>query len=299
MAVAASVVIPTLNRSRQLSEAVASALHQTVGDHEVVVIDDGSVEPVCLASDPRLRVVRLDVNRGVSAARNVGLAVAAGRWITYLDDDDLLLPQHLELALNALDATDLPAPVATLSGVEIINSNGRCIETRLPPTLPRGARFSLEETPAGRSFATKSSLVVEREVLQGVGGWDETLRSRVQTELFLRLNPACSLLGIPVVTYQRRRHDGPRVSGDPLRRKESLARLEVKHREMFAAHPGRHAEMMFHQSVKLWLGGRRGPALATWARALRLHPGRTARCTADISRYCFDRVRRRSTTPSN
>ena len=276
--VAATVVISTFDRPELLAEAVHSALAQTGVDHEVLVVDDASTTPVRLEPHPRLRVHRMETNRGVSAARNVGLAEARGRWITYLDDDDLLLPDHLEVALTALADTDLPAPVASLSGVEVVDRTGRVVETRLPPTLPRGARFHLEPPQPGRSFALKSTLVVERTVLQEIGGWDESFRSRVQTELFLRLNPACSLLGLPTATYRRRRHDGPQVSGDPAVRARSMQLLEAKHRDLFAAAGrGRHAELVCHQAVKLWDGGHRGPALSTWVRALRLHPLTTGR----------------------
>ncbi|WP_299958618.1 glycosyltransferase family 2 protein [uncultured Modestobacter sp.] len=291
--VAATVVISTFNRPGLLADAVASALAQTGVDHEVLVVDDASTTPVRLEPHPRLRVVRLETNGGVSAARNVGLAEARGRWITYLDDDDLLLPDHLEVALAALATTDLPAPVASLSGVEIVDREGRVVETRLPPTLPRGARFHLEDPPPGRSFALKSTLVVERAVLQEIGGWDESFRSRVQTELFLRLNPACSLLGLPTATYRRRRHDGPQVSGDPAVRARSMQMLEAKHRDLFAAAGrGRHAELVSHQAVKLWDAGHRGTAVHTWLRALRLHPLRAGLHSAGAVRARVGPARR-------
>lgn len=273
----ATVIIPSYDRPGLLAGAVHSALAQVGVDHEVLVVDDASPTPVRLDPHPRLRVVRQPTNRGGSAARNAGLAQARGRWITYLDDDDLLLPEHLETALTALARTDLPPPVATLSGVQLIDRTGHTVATRLPPTLPRGALFHLEEPQPGRSFALKSTLVIEASVLRGIGGFDESFPSRVHTELFLRLNPTCSLLGLPVPTYRRRRHDGPQVSGDPVARTRSMAMLETKHAALFAARPGRHAELVCHQAVKLWNSGHRGAAASTWARAMRLDPRRAGR----------------------
>lgn len=97
-------------------------------------------------------------------------------------------------------------------------------------------------------------LVVETDVLTAVGGWDPVFRSRVHTELFLRLNPACSILGVATVTYRRRRHDGAQVTKDPDRRARGMGQLEDKHRTVFRPHPGRHADMLFHQAMHLWRG---------------------------------------------
>lgn len=278
----ATVFIPTYDRPRQLRDAVDSALAQTVTDTEVLVVDDASPEPVVLPSHPRLRVLRLVSNSGHTVARNAGLEAARGRWVTCLDDDDLLLPRHLELALTAIEATDLPPPVASLSGVEVALPDGRVVETRLPPDrLPKGSLYSLEEEPPGRSFGVRATLVVERSVLLGIGGWDPTYRSRDHTEMFLRLNPVCSLVGVPVPTYRRNRHDGPQVSGDPTARLESQRRLEARHAELLAARPARHADMVFRQSVKLWQADERRAALQTWRRAVRIAPARTGRRTAE------------------
>lgn len=106
----------------------------------------------------------------------------------------------------------------------------------------------------------------------------------MHTELFLRLNPACSLLGIPVATYVRRRHDGPQVSGDVRTRAVSMRQLESRHADLFSARRGRHAELLVHQAVKLWRGEARTSAVHSWGRAVRLHPVRAARRTASAVR---------------
>ncbi|MCX7595406.1 MAG: glycosyltransferase, partial [Fischerella sp.] len=87
-----SIIIPTHNRPHLVGRAVKSALEQTVEDFEVIVVDDGSTQPPELPSDRRLRLLRHEQSRGGAAARNTGTEAACGRWVTYLDDDDLLLP---------------------------------------------------------------------------------------------------------------------------------------------------------------------------------------------------------------
>ncbi|MEO1300540.1 MAG: glycosyltransferase family 2 protein [Cyanobacteria bacterium J06636_16] len=198
-----SIIIPTYNRPDLLSRAVNSALAQTLKEIEVVVVDDGSVPAVDLPEQDRLRVIRLDPNQGGSAARNRGAEAARSRWITYLDDDDVLLPEMAAKALEAIQQLphDLPKPVGILFGLRMVNAQGQGLQTHLPPTLPKGSHFCLEDIQPGESFFSKQTLVVERTVLLEVGGFDPNFTSRVHTEFFLRLNSACSLWGIPEVTY--------------------------------------------------------------------------------------------------
>jgi hypothetical protein len=95
-----TVVVPTRDRPALLRRAVDSALAQAGASVEVVVVDDGSAEPVQLPGDPRLRVVRHAASRGGSAA-GTGTTEGTGRFVTYLDDDDTLLPH---LAVTSLQA---------------------------------------------------------------------------------------------------------------------------------------------------------------------------------------------------
>jgi glycosyltransferase involved in cell wall biosynthesis len=270
-----SIIIPTYNRPQLLKRAVKSALEQSVEDLEVVVVDDGSAEPVNLPEQPRLRIIRMSVNRGVAAARNIGAKVAHGRWIAYLDDDDQLLPHFAEVSLNALVHTALPKPVAVLSGLEAVNKNGELIEVHLPPTLPRGSHFYLEKIDPRQSFFSKATLMVEREILLGIGGFDESFSSLTYSEMFLRLNPVCSILGLPVVTYRQFVHEGARLSCDSSRRRLNFNRLISKHESIFKSHPGMFAEFMLIHAYALNDLGQRRNAFFSLCRAMQIHPFRT------------------------
>jgi glycosyltransferase involved in cell wall biosynthesis len=100
---AVSVVVPTHDRPALLRRAVASVLDQTVTDLEVVVVDDGSAEPVVL-DDERVRVLRHDVALGAPSARNSGVAASTGDVVAFLDDDDEWLPTKLARQLDVLEA---------------------------------------------------------------------------------------------------------------------------------------------------------------------------------------------------
>lgn len=97
-----SVVVPTYDRPDLLPVAVASVLGQTVTDLEVVIVDDAGTMPVEPIDDPRVRIVRRDVNGGPAASLNTGAAAARGRYLAFLADDDVWVPRRLELALVGL-----------------------------------------------------------------------------------------------------------------------------------------------------------------------------------------------------
>lgn len=106
-----SVIVPAYNAERWLEAAVASVMAQTVRDWELVLVDDGSTDgtpALCdrlAACDRRIRVFHTP-NGGLSVARNNGIDVVTGQWITFLDADDLLHPRFMEIMLNAASQTD-------------------------------------------------------------------------------------------------------------------------------------------------------------------------------------------------
>lgn len=104
-----SVVIPLYNRADVVTDTIRSVLAQDWNDFEIVVVDDGSHDnpgPVIEAiGDPRLRYIRQD-NAGGGAARNRGILAAEGRYIAFLDSDDLFLPGKLSTMAEALAGDD-------------------------------------------------------------------------------------------------------------------------------------------------------------------------------------------------
>lgn len=105
-----SVVVPAYNVGTAfLRDAIASALGQTYGNLEVIVVNDASTDNTmeCVGefSDPRLRVINLPENSGPSAARNAGTEAAKGEWMCYLDADDRMLPGMVERLLAIAEST--------------------------------------------------------------------------------------------------------------------------------------------------------------------------------------------------
>jgi glycosyltransferase involved in cell wall biosynthesis len=113
-------VIPTYRRRALLAVAIQSALAQTDEDHVVVVVDDAGGEVVDF-DHPRLTQVSLSRNVGVAGVvRNVGIGISASRYCAFLDDDNVWLPNHLRVAIDALEGgADL-----VYSGLERVDAGG-------------------------------------------------------------------------------------------------------------------------------------------------------------------------------
>jgi glycosyltransferase involved in cell wall biosynthesis len=122
-----SVIVPTKNRPDTLREAMASIAAQTYPAVEVVVVNDGGT-PVAAVLDPfaaqvKCRLVESPSPQGAADARNLGLAHASGDLIAFLDDDDVFLPEHLELAVRTLGA----------SGADLVYATTLQYDHRRPP----------------------------------------------------------------------------------------------------------------------------------------------------------------------
>jgi glycosyltransferase involved in cell wall biosynthesis len=268
-----SVVMTTHDRGELAQRAIHTVLEQTFQDFEVIVVDDGSIVPFEFGGvDPRVSVLRLPESRGVCAARNVGLGAGKGTWVTFVDDDDELMPRMLEASIQAASTSRLPTPVCVTSAMELVMPDGSRDKVRWPVSLPKGSDYFLEEHPAGTSFTVGNTLFIQRELLTDIGGFDEELRNSVHTELMLRVNAACSIEGVREITYRLRRHGGPQIHGNALLRAQAMATTEIKHREAFARHPKGHARYLGAMGMWFLKGGAWASAIRATTRALRMDP---------------------------
>jgi glycosyltransferase involved in cell wall biosynthesis len=188
-----SIVVPAFNVESTVRAAVESALRQSYGDLEVIVVDDGSTdrtaELVEALTDPRVRLVR-QANRGLSGARNAGVRHARGDLVAFLDADDLLMPDYLGRMAAALEQ-DPPADVAFCDAWVFETGTGRVRRTtvfdrhRPPGPLPRDPA-DLLLVHLRRNFF-HAATVVRRQALESTGGFREDLTSLEDYELWLRL----------------------------------------------------------------------------------------------------------------
>jgi glycosyltransferase involved in cell wall biosynthesis len=186
-----SIIIPAHNQSQYLGEAIRSVLAQTYADFEVVVVDDGSTddtrEVTAGFADARVRYVHQD-NSGLSAARNTGIRVSSGPLLTFLDSDDLFLPDKLALLVAALEENPVLGLVA--GQAILIDEAGR----PLGEVFDRGLPGDTSELLLGNPLHV-GSVLLRREWQERVGLFDESLRSYEDWDLWLRLARAGCPMG--------------------------------------------------------------------------------------------------------
>jgi glycosyltransferase involved in cell wall biosynthesis len=201
-----SVVVPTHNRMGLLPLTLHTALWQHGVDIEVIVVDDGSTDDTLRVirglGDDRVRVVHHEVSRGVSSARNHGIDDAQGRWIAFLDDDDLWAPDKLVSQLRVHGATN---SLWSYTGVVKVDRRTRIVGGAPPPTpdVVMGRLRGWNLVPGGCS-----GVMASRPVLQATGCFDPGLVNLADWDLWIRLAqhgpPGCA--PEPLVGY--RLHSG-------------------------------------------------------------------------------------------
>jgi glycosyltransferase involved in cell wall biosynthesis len=178
-----SVIIPTHNRRELVTEAVHSVLVQRAVDLEVIVVDDGSTDGTAerlAVAAPGVPCIR-QPQRGVAAARNAGVRLARGRWLAFLDSDDLWRPDklHRQLAFHARR----PGLRASQTG-EIWIRNGVRVNPCRHHGKPDGDIF---QASVARCVVSPSAVMLDRDLFASLGGFDETLAVCEDYELWLRL----------------------------------------------------------------------------------------------------------------
>jgi peptidoglycan/xylan/chitin deacetylase (PgdA/CDA1 family) len=175
---AVSVVVPARNAEGTLARALESLAAQTFGSFEAIVVENGSSDGTAAvaSSFPDVRLERCSAS-GVSGARNCGIDVARGEWLLFLDADDTLEPRALEVLVEASSGVDAAV----------------CGWTRVAPD---GTRFDTHTwTEADKAFESLSitcafaihCCLVRRELVVAAGGFDESLTTCEDWDLWLRL----------------------------------------------------------------------------------------------------------------
>jgi glycosyltransferase involved in cell wall biosynthesis len=180
-----SVVIPVYDRAGVLGAALRSVLAQGDGDFEIVVVDDGSHDdPGAVAAalgDPRIRVIHQE-NAGGGAARNTGIREARGRFIAFLDSDDMFLPHHLAAMRALLQGTQDTAAYARM-----IVDRGAGRGLLKPPRAIRPGEDMATYLLCDRGFVPTITTVVPAELARRVL-YNENLREAEDTDFAIRLS---------------------------------------------------------------------------------------------------------------
>ncbi|VAW71212.1 Putative N-acetylgalactosaminyl-diphosphoundecaprenol glucuronosyltransferase [hydrothermal vent metagenome] len=184
-----SVLIPSFNRASTLSRALDSVLAQTQSAAEIIVIDDGSTDNTQeLIQQKYPQVVYLyQDNKGVSAARNLGIKQSKGDWLAFLDSDDAWLDSKLKIQCEAL----LKEPEFKICHTEEIWIRNGTRVNQMKKHQKFGGEIFQKCLPL--CVISPSSVLIEKNILEQVGLFDESYQACEDYELWLRL---CAFLPV-------------------------------------------------------------------------------------------------------
>jgi glycosyltransferase involved in cell wall biosynthesis len=213
-----SVIVPTCNRPDFLVEAVKSILDQSYQDFEIIVVNDGEadVEHVLrpLNKKNNITCVNHPCNRGLSAARNTGVRLARGKYMAYLDDDDIFYPDHLETLVLSLEQSEFKVAYADAYRAHQVLKDG------VYEVVQRDLVYSIDfskELLLIQNISPVQCFLHEKVCLEQAGLFDETLTTHEDWDLWIRLSRIYDFRHIKKVTSEfRSREDGSSMTGSRL-----------------------------------------------------------------------------------
>ena len=266
-----SIIIPAYNAELWIAESIGSVLAQTWRELEVIVVDDGSQdatpEIVAGIGDPRVRLIRQE-NRGAAAARNHGLKLARGNYLQFLDADDLLSADKLELQMIELDGAP-PDSVASC-GWGKFSFDPMEVRVNAEPVWDVADPVDwLVCSLSGGGMMQPGAWLCPRRVVERAGKWDESFSLHDDGEYFTRVLLQASrniFVEGPIVYYRE-------VSGSLSRStsrkamESALAVCRSRHQALFAARdtPAVHRAIATQYAQFIYQFGADAPDLANSA----------------------------------
>ncbi len=219
-----TVVIPCYNNGSFLHDAIQSVLSQTYQRTELIVVDDGSSDDTSdvASSYPVTRVIRQN-NQGVSAARNAGLAQSRGDYVVFLDADDRLLPDAVDVGVRCLESH--PACAFASGHVRLAAQDGSSLRV---PEEPRIEKDHYQTLLKYCYIWTPSAVMFRTAILKSVGGFTITLSGAADWDLYLRLSRRLAVFCHPHLVAEYRLHDKSMSTNSAMMLTDCLAALRAQ-----------------------------------------------------------------------
>ena len=237
-----SVVIPAFNRPNLLHRAIMSVIDQTHKNLEIFVVDDASTEDLRSLlegfSDDRINYLRHEINKGGSAARNTGIRHSHGEYIAFLDSDDEWFPKKIETQLADF-LKKAPTYHASYCRYEVFDDDlGKVVKYR---GFGREGNL-LSDLLFKNCIGTTSSILIRKECLDRIGGFDEMLRSGQEWEMYIRFSKYYSFAYVDSSLLRYHIHKQGRI-GDS-KHAETLPYIYEKHKELYMGNRKANAAML-------------------------------------------------------
>ncbi len=218
------IVITCYNQANFLGDAINSALSQTRPARDIIVVDDGSTDDtqVIAARYASVRYIKQE-NSGLSAARNTGLSISSGQFVLFLDSDDVLEPNTLEIAAPVLMENRNQAFV--YGGYREVSENRTTLAVYTPVQTESVFNDLLK---LGNFIAMHGTVLYDAEILRLSGGFDTALSSCEDFDVYLRLSRDHHVSAYSSIAAEYRRH-GESLSRNTLRMIETSRFVLERH----------------------------------------------------------------------
>ncbi|WP_051199739.1 glycosyltransferase family 2 protein [Christiangramia echinicola] len=248
-----SITIPTYNRAKFLPRAISSILNQSNQNWELIISDDGSTDDTEAVvgkylSDPRIKYLK-NSNAGATAARNSGVKVSTGDFITFLDSDDEAKPNWLEAFQKEIENE----AEVVCCGYEYLDHKGNLIRENYP--IDMGPLYN---NRIGR-FTNGGVFLIKKEYFQKIGGYDENVKSGQHSEMAIRLFQILDQNKIEIKNIYKplikvHVHQGPKIRSDHKAIFLGNSYTLNKHESLFSKHKLIYANYLSvgaHSAVKI------------------------------------------------
>lgn len=230
-----TVITPTYKRYQYLKKAIDSVLTQTYNDFEYIIVDDNpsdsaerklTEEVIRDYSDPRIRYIQNEKNLGGSGARNVGIFQAKGEYIAFLDDDDMYLPDRLEVQLNQMVANGWD--VSVMDGATYSYETGEKLAERHQQIRNGMTKDELNRAHLLYHISGTNSFMFRASFIKSIGGFDDvpSCQEYILMQKALDANPKFGY--IPEIHIKNFMHQGDQLSTGPKKLKGQQLLFENK-----------------------------------------------------------------------
>ncbi|MFO8108955.1 MAG: glycosyltransferase family 2 protein [Thermoplasmata archaeon] len=265
-----SVIIPTYNRSKVLVKAVESVLNQTYENFELIIVDDKSkddtADTVEQFKDPRIKYHRNEINLGGSGSRNVGIELAKGEFIAFLDDDDQWLPEKLERQVEVLKKASAGC-CGVYTGLTKYR-NGKPLTKKMIPRDGMIFNDLLWENIIGST----SVIMLRKKSIIDVGGFTQDLPASQELDLYLRLAKKYEFKCVPESLVVYHIHQDNQITSDYSKKVFARKYIYNKYRDHIIKDRGLHARHLYEIGFLEYMNGDREESFRHLKMAFLLSP---------------------------
>jgi glycosyltransferase involved in cell wall biosynthesis len=228
-----SVIIPTCNRKLfYISKAISSVMHQTYSNYEIIVVDDNiynskyslNIKKYCKLH--KITYLRTKGGEGANCARNIGAYHAEGFYLAFLDDDDMWLPNKLEVQLKYF-GNDIGM---VYSNGYVISSNSKRLYTKSENFISKGNLYQLL---LYNYIGPTVTAVIRRDCFFDIGMFDEDMPAKQDYDLWIRIIEKFKIIGINQPLYFYLQHDSYQMSKNYSLILKGYKKIYIKNRRYY------------------------------------------------------------------